>query len=116
MKNETRALLLFLGDILIFVLSFFIMLSVGFPDITETVIKLHFYPFIFLSALGVLIFFIFDLYDTEISKPTIPPVRQVMNGFIVTTLLSILFFYTITFFKITPKTNLFVFYLSALIL
>lgn len=110
MKNKVRTLLLLIGDVLVLLVSFFAMLFIRFfGKINKSVFDLHFLPFSIIIILWLIIFFIFNLYDTEKSKPTIPYLRQIMLAFITATAIGAIFFYVVPAFNITPKTNLVVF-------
>ncbi len=110
MKNGARILLLFIGDIGVFVATFFLMIALAFPGPIEvTTLESHLLPFSILSALWLTIFFIFNLYNTQLIKPTIPHLQRIGIAFFVCIAVSVVFFYTIRIFGITPKTNLLIF-------
>jgi exopolysaccharide biosynthesis polyprenyl glycosylphosphotransferase len=116
MKNKARTLLLLLGDIVALYLAFCTMITLAKTrGLSMEILQQHFVPFSILSILWLIVFFIFNLYDREKSKPTIPHLNQIINAFIFNAILGIVFFYITSFFVITPKTNLFIFSLASLI-
>lgn len=117
MHNRIQTMLLLVGDSITLVCSFLLMVSLaeGLELYRET-FNTHVLPFSILSMLWIVVFFIFNLYDTEKSKPTIPHLGQIINAFIFNTMLSVVFFYLTPFFKVAPKTNLLIFSFISLIL
>lgn len=110
MKNRARIILLLLGDIIALTLAFWAMLYISFLGrLDQKIINLHLMPFLFLGILWILIFFMFNLYNTQSAKPTIPNLKQIFLAFIVASVLGVIFFYTIPFWSIAPKKNLFIF-------
>ncbi|MEJ0001573.1 MAG: sugar transferase [bacterium] len=117
MKKGTRTLLLLLGDILALFGAFWAMLYISYgKNLSAYVIDMHSLPFLFIGALWLVIFFIFDLYSTQSTRPTIPQLRNIFIAFIIASAVAVIFFYVIPFFGIAPKTNLFIFAGMALIL
>ncbi|MCC7004850.1 sugar transferase, partial [Candidatus Nomurabacteria bacterium] len=115
--NKKEAFMLFFGDIVIFFLSLWIALFVRFGQIptTET-FNDHLVPFIILFIVWVIIFYIAGLYEkhTTILKNKLPGVilqTQIFNAVI-----SVIFFYFIPIFGITPKTILFIYLITSFIL
>lgn len=110
MKNGIRTVLLTLGDIVMLVIAFFIMLELAFPgQISQENIDSHFLPFSFVFAIWLLVFFLFKLYETQSIKPTIPHLKKIGIASIVSLTASLMLFYIIPTFGITPKTNLVIF-------
>ncbi|MES2315504.1 MAG: sugar transferase [Patescibacteria group bacterium] len=116
MKNGPRILLLLLGDVLMLGVSFYAMIHIAFyGQVTSRIIGIHALPFTILSLTWITIFFIFNLYDPQATRPTIPHLRRIFFAFIVAAATGAIFFYTIPFFGITPKTNLLIFSLGGII-
>ncbi|MEK7569269.1 MAG: exopolysaccharide biosynthesis polyprenyl glycosylphosphotransferase [Patescibacteria group bacterium] len=110
MKSGARVMLLFLGDVVILTAAFFIMLAAAFPGrISQEIIGSHKTPFIFVSLMWILVFFLFGLYETESVKPTIPHLRRISYAALVSLSGSAVLFYVVPSFGITPKTNLVIF-------
>ncbi|HTE48968.1 MAG TPA: exopolysaccharide biosynthesis polyprenyl glycosylphosphotransferase [Candidatus Paceibacterota bacterium] len=112
MKNGARTLLLLFGDILLLGAAFAIMLYIYVSShngsFKNTALP-HIFPFSILGLIWIVIFFVFNLYDREVSRLTIPHLRQIFTAFITALMVGIIFFYTIPFFQIAPKTNLLIF-------
>jgi len=110
MKNGVRIILLFSGDILMLVASFFIMLEISFwKNLSQNTINNHLLPFIFVSLIWILVFFLFNIYETQSIKPTIPNLRMIGIASLVAFTASIILFYLVQSFGIAPKTNLIIF-------
>lgn len=110
MKNGGRTILLILGDISMLVVAFFLMILGAFSGtIPQEVVSTHTPPFTLVFGVWLLAFFLFNLYETESIKPTIPNLRKIGMASIVALMTSIMLFYIVPFFGITPKTNLFIF-------
>jgi exopolysaccharide biosynthesis polyprenyl glycosylphosphotransferase len=109
----------FLGDIVVFVLSLWCMLVVRYGMSPNSDLFFdHLAPFSVLFVVWLLVYFSAGLYEkqTAITKRKLLPVllrSQVMNAVI-----AIIFFYFIPYFGITPKVNLFIYLIisSALII
>jgi len=115
--NKKEAIVLFLGDIVVFFVSLFITLYVRYGgNISEKIFKSHLASFSILFIVWVLIYFISGLYDkhTTILKNKLPAI--LFNVGLVNTAMAVLFFYLIPYFDITPKTNLFVYLLFSFVL
>ena len=109
-QRRKEAFLLLFGDVLIFVLSLWLMLIVRYGELpSKELFDLHLVPFSLLFIVWILIFFIAGLYEkhTTILKHKLAPV--IFNAQIVNIVLAISFFYLIPYFGITPKTNLFLY-------
>lgn len=105
--TRSEAWLLFLGDLLVFFVSLWVTLFVRYLDVpTEALFYDHFVPFSLLSLVWVLVFFIAGLYDkhTEFLKRRLP--GMIFRAQALNIALAALFFFTISYFGITPKTNL----------
>jgi exopolysaccharide biosynthesis polyprenyl glycosylphosphotransferase len=117
MKNGARTLILLLGDVLVLALSFVLMLKIAFYSyLAPQALHSHILPFSILSVLWIIIFFIFDLYNTQATSPTIPHLRKIFLAFGVALLIGGIFFYSIPSFGISPKENLLVFTIVAFVI
>lgn len=103
-------LILFLGDLLIFVLALYFSLSLrhfrlpSWPEITS-----HLLPFLILFLVWIVFFYIAGLYEkkTLLFRQSLPSLlfkTQTSN-----ILTAVLFFYFIPYFGITPKSILFIY-------
>ncbi len=115
--GKKEALILFVGDIFFFVFSLWLSLYIRFGEMpTMTRFQTHFVPFSFIFVFWFLIYFIAGLYEkhTLILKSKLPSV--IFNAQVLCSIFAIVFFYTIPFFGITPKTILFIDLLISFIL
>jgi len=109
-SNTKENIFLFLGDILIFVISLFGMLFFRYLQVPEVaLVYSHVIPFSILFVVWVLVFFIAGLYEkhTILLKNKLSSI--ILNAQIVNSVIAVLFFYFIPYFGITPKTNLFIY-------
>lgn len=108
--NKKDPILLFVGDIVIFFVSLYVVLLLRYQRVpTGEVLYDHFLPFSILFVVWVLVFFIAGLYESRIVilKNRLPGI--ILRAQITNTILAIAFFYFIPYFGITPKTNLFIY-------
>lgn len=107
--SKKEPILLFLGDLFIFVLSLWISLAIRNASIptwdSYTDLLL---PFAFIFLAWIIVFFIAGLYDkyTTILKDRIS--STIFNAQLANSGIAIAFFYLIAYFGITPKTILFI--------
>ena len=107
MKNSVRTAFLLFGDLIMLVVAFFAMLELAFPGrISQEAFDSHFLPFTYVFCAWLLIFFLFNLYETHSVKPTILNLKKVGLAGIVAFAASMVIFYIVPDFGITPKTNL----------
>ncbi len=108
--TKKEALILFVGDVLFFILSLWVALFIrfGIPPSGGRFL-LHLRPFSILFILWVLVFFIAGLYEkhTLILKSKLPSV--IWSAQLVNSIFAIVFFYLVPVFGITPKTILFIY-------
>lgn len=108
--SKKEALTLFLGDIFFFVFSLWLTLYVRFGEFPNTDrFIVHLAPFSVLFIVWVLIYFIAGLYEkhTLILKSKLPSV--IFNAVVINSIFAIIFFYSVPYFGITPKTILFIY-------
>lgn len=70
---------------------------------------IHFSPFLFIFALWLLIFYITSLYDFGFLRNNLDFYSGLFRAIITASAISVMFFYLIPIFQITPKTNLLIF-------
>lgn len=110
MKQKFKTLLLLLGDVIILYLSLFIALKIRyFNNFEITIFQNHFWPFSIVFIILIFIFYIFDLYNLRLSKNNLEFYKNSLTAIILSLAISIIFFYTIPFLGIAPKTNLLIF-------
>ncbi len=108
--TKKEALLLFFGDIFLFIFSLWLSLCVRFAEMPNKERFLdHFYPFSILFLIWVIVYFIAGLYEkhTLILKSRLPSI--IFNAQVVNSIFAIVFFYALPVFGITPKTILFIY-------
>jgi exopolysaccharide biosynthesis polyprenyl glycosylphosphotransferase len=104
MGKREKKIILFLGDLILLYFSLFLILLIRFSNnFNFEILKQHFFPFSFLYVFWILVFYIFDLYDTSSLKST---ALRILGSLTINFILSTLFFYFLPFLGITPKTNL----------
>ncbi len=104
-KNIAKKFILVLGDIFLFYFSLFITLIVRYFSLPSAELwNLHIFPFFIINLLWLLIFYIDGFYDIE-KKPFIN-LFDVFRAIAIGGIITILLFYIIPSFGITPKTNL----------
>ena len=110
--SKKEPILLFLGDIALFVAALWLTLTVRYFELPSTTLLYdHIVPFSILFALWALIFFIAGLYDkhTVIFKRKLPTI--ILNTQLVNVSIAALFFFFVPYFGIAPKTNLIIYLL-----
>lgn len=112
LSHRAETFFLFLGDILILYVSLFATLLIRYsvsPFRFKQMFLLHMVPFSILFILWTLVFFIAGLYEkhTLFLQKQLP--QLLSRAIVVNIIISVLFFYFIPAFKITPKVNLFIY-------
>lgn len=104
--KKWRKIILFIGDGISLCFAGCLMLISRFGVLNATEqIPIHLKPFIIWGSLVFLIFYIFNLYETNALKPTLGNIRQFIFAIIISAIVGIILFYIFPF-SITPKTNL----------
>src|SRR3989338_3941139 len=114
-KKEAVALLL--GDLLLFVFSLWLTLSLRYNELPDRdVFVSHLEPFSLLFVFWLLVFFISGLCDkhTNAFKQKLPAV--ILNAQLTNSIIAALLFYFIPYYKITPRINLFIYLLVTIVL
>lgn len=111
LQRHAEALFLFFGDICIWYFSLFAMLLVRYGASAfdfERMLGLHLAPFSILFGLFAFVFFIAGLYEKHslFLQKQLP--QLLSRALAVNALVSVLFFYFIPAFQITPRGNLFI--------
>ncbi len=110
--SKKEAAFLYSGDIFTFFLSLWMALFIRFSEIPSWQrFDLHLKPFSILFLVWILVFFIAGLYEkhTLLLKSKLPNI--IFNAQIVNSIFAVVFFYSVPFFGITPKTILFIYLL-----
>ncbi len=116
-RVRREAVVLFLGDLIFFVLALWLTLATRFfawPS--KALLLAHLPPFSIIFLVWTLVFFIADLYNRRPSLQRERLAKTVINAQFVNSFLAIVFFYFIPYFDITPKITLFVDLVFSLIL
>lgn len=107
---KKEVIILFFGDIFFFVFSLWLSLFVRFAEIPSADRFItHLIPFSILFVVWIFVYFIAGLYEkhTLILKSKLPNV--IFNAQVVNSIFTIIFFYTVPTFRISPKTILFIY-------
>jgi exopolysaccharide biosynthesis polyprenyl glycosylphosphotransferase len=108
--GKRDAIILFVGDIFIFLISLWLMLLIRYMRTPSLeLFKQHLLPFSFLFIVWIIIFFIGGLYakHTLVLKKKLSTI--IFNAQSANIIIAALFFFLIPFFGISPKTNLFIY-------
>ncbi|MSR73804.1 MAG: sugar transferase [Candidatus Pacebacteria bacterium] len=111
-----KQILLVLGDVATLYAALFLTLFIRYGvtwDGAET--QSHFQPFSILFALWLLVFYVNGLYEIGKMKNTGAFLKNLLAATFVSATLSVAFFYFVTVYGITPKTNLFIFLVFAFV-
>lgn len=106
-----RKLIILLSDIVILYVSLALtlILRYGFQKLPET-LPVHLMPFSFIFIVWLLIFYLSDFYQEKSLKTTYSFAQKFSLIIIICIAVSFILFYLFDlFFKLTPKTNLFIF-------
>ncbi len=106
--NNKEPLILFIGDIVIFIVALWLTLTIRLGEIPSSFTFFdHLLPFSILFIIWSLIFFIAGLYEkhTILFKSRLP--FRVFNTQLLNSFFAVVFFYFIPYFGITPKVILF---------
>lgn len=108
--KNTSNLNLLLGDIGLLSVSLYIALALRYWEFpSQELLATHFTAFSVLFLVWILIFFVAGLYDRQTLLFPEDLWQRILKTQAVNTIIAIVFFYTIPFFSITPKTNLFIY-------
>lgn len=108
--DKIKKLLILAGDILAFYLSLFLMLVLRYGSEFGRFIDKHFFPFTIIFVLWLWVFYASGLYDSKRLRNNIDFLKTLWLAIVVSAVLAMLFFYFVPYFGITPKTNLFIFF------
>lgn len=100
---------LFLLDIIALYGALVITLLIRYRDNFGYQYGVHLLPFLFIFTLWLFIFYITNLYDLGFLRNNLDFYSGIFRAIITTSAISVIFFYLIPIFQITPKTNLAIF-------
>jgi exopolysaccharide biosynthesis polyprenyl glycosylphosphotransferase len=115
-RVRIKQLLLLLGDFLVFQISVPLMILLRFGEITPSNYDQHALPFLFLSIVWVIGFYVAGLYDLRLSRESLKFLRTYFEGMVANLLLAFGFFYMLPIFGIAPRRNLFLYVIIVLLL
>lgn len=104
-----KKLLLFLADLLVLYASLALTLFLRYGQEFQNKYDIHIYPFLLIFALWLLVFYIANLYETRSLRNSVFFYSTLFQAIATAAGISVLFFYSIPFYGITPKTNLVIF-------
>ena len=111
-----KQILLVVGDVATLYVALFVTLFIRYGVTWEGAeTQSHFQPFSILFAVWILVFYINGLYEIGRMKNTATFLKNLGAATFVAATISVAFFYFITIYGITPKTNLFIFLLLAFV-
>ncbi|MDF1496523.1 MAG: sugar transferase [Patescibacteria group bacterium] len=118
LNNRTRIkqLLLLLGDFLVFQISVPLMILLRFGELTPSTYDQHALPFLFLSCIWLVGYYVAGLYDLRLSRDSLKFLRTYFEGTIANLLLAFGFFYLLPIFGIAPRRNLILYVIIVLLL
>jgi exopolysaccharide biosynthesis polyprenyl glycosylphosphotransferase len=115
--SRIRFWILILGDIVVLYLSLILMLAIRYPnDFYNQFINNHLYPFSIVFIVWLILFYIIGLYDPIKLRNNKEFIKTLISALIINGILSIVIFYLIPSFRITPRANLFGFLIILFIL
>jgi exopolysaccharide biosynthesis polyprenyl glycosylphosphotransferase len=104
-----RKFLLLIGDVLMLYTALFLTLVIRYGEGFGAQIDNHIIPFSLVFALGLIIFYIFNIYNIETNKNATSFFSTLANATIIMVAFAAVLFYVVPTFGITPKTNLIIF-------
>ncbi len=104
-----KKFLLFVSDIFILYASLIIALLTRYPTDFQRQYRLHIYPFSLIFISWLLIFYIANLYEPKLLRNNAHFYSALFQAIVIAATISVLFFYVIPLYGITPKTNLLIF-------
>jgi exopolysaccharide biosynthesis polyprenyl glycosylphosphotransferase len=115
-RVRIKQLLLLLGDFLVFQISVPLMILLRYGEITPNSYEQHAFPFLILSGVWLVGFYVAGLYDLKLTRDSLKFLRTYFEGMIANLLLAFGFFYLLPIFGIAPRRNLILFVIIVLLL
>ena len=104
-----KKFLLFAVDLLALYASLALTLFFRYGQEFQNKYDIHLYPFLLIFALWLLVFYIANLYEARLLRNNIFFYSALFQAIATAAGISVLFFYLIPFYGITPRTNLAIF-------
>jgi lipopolysaccharide/colanic/teichoic acid biosynthesis glycosyltransferase len=115
--NKKEPYFLFLGDILVMVVTLWLSLVFRYWELPSLNVYLdHLRPFSILFAVWVLVFFVAGLYEKHTTVLTGRLSSLLFNSLLINAFIAVTFFYLFPIFGLTPKTLLLIYLIVSLIL
>lgn len=111
-----RKISLLFGDIIILYLALFLTLYARYGHNWGGQLGFHLLPFTIIFTLWTIVFYIANLYEISFTQNNVQFFSDLFYSIAAISVISVLFFYFVPFFGITPKTNFFIFIAIATIL
>ncbi|KKR21160.1 MAG: sugar transferase [Parcubacteria group bacterium GW2011_GWE2_39_37] len=109
-SNNIKKILLLLGDILLLYFSLYLALFIRYQELPSVDLwQSHFWPFTLIFIGWLLIFYITNLYDLRLAVNNSYFWQNSSRSWLISSLLSVTFFYLMPNVGIAPKTNLLIF-------
>ena len=99
-------MLLITGDLLVFQIALIVTITIRFAGFDMKQWDAVAFPFLLVSFLWVLVFFIVGLYDLNVHNDPMKLLRRFVEGMIANLGLALAFFYLLPFFGVGPRTIL----------
>jgi len=112
---KVKQTVLLLGDIVFLYASLFLMIAVRYHTITPYLIQAHLGPFSAVFFLWIVALYGVGLYNIRSIKNTFRIIEEALGAVVAGVVLSIVAFYAVPYFHISPKRNLLIFALLFLI-
>lgn len=104
-----RKVILLVTDLFLLYISLLVTILIGFLGrLDASIVFQHALPFSFLYVLWVIIFYVTDLYDLTLPPTSSTFLSRFGVALITLFITGVVFFYALSFWEITPKTNLFI--------
>src|SRR3990167_5020567 len=104
-----KKFLIFLSDIVILYVSLVLTLLIRYPNNFQEQYQLHLYPFSLIFISWLLVFYIANLYEPKLLRNNLHFYSALSQTIVISAAISVLFFYLIPLYGITPRTNLLIF-------
>ncbi len=111
-----KRLLLVFGDYAIFNFALLLTLLLRYGSISRDTLEQHAWPFLILTMIWIMSFYITGLYDLAITKESFKFLRTFLEGMIANLAIAFGYFYLIPIFGIAPRTNLILHFVLSLFL
>ncbi len=117
MGERTRELLiLIVGDVVFFIVALWLTLFLRYLELPSLdIFSIHLWPFLLLSSIWLVTFYIFGLYDKHTVFLKSSLVSRIINTQLINGLIALLVFLLVPF-GIAPKTNLLIYFLVSVAL